>query len=67
MATVMRASHGNQAEPTEPIKEDAGTATGLEVEAELWRRLTRLADRRLVEASETSRLRGAGAGLVDRD
>ena len=49
------------------VTEDACSALGLEVADQVWRRLTRLADRRLVAASETSRLQGAGAGLVDRD
>ena len=40
---------------------------GLDVDTAVWRRLTRLAERCLVEGSEESRQRGAGAGLIDTD
>ncbi len=40
---------------------------GVELEDDLWRRLYRFYARTLVEASETSRLSGAGAGLTDND
>lgn len=40
---------------------------GASVDEASWRRLAAFADRYLVEATETSRLKGAGAGLVDTD
>lgn len=40
---------------------------GIELEDDLWRRLYRFYARTLVEASETSRMSGAGAGLTDND
>lgn len=40
---------------------------GFEVKDATWRRLTALAQRCLVESNESSRLTGAGAGLVDTD
>ncbi|MEM7172667.1 MAG: hypothetical protein AAF530_21055 [Pseudomonadota bacterium] len=40
---------------------------GIEIDDETWRRLTTLANRMLVEASDASRMAGAGAGLLDND
>ena len=40
---------------------------GANVDGESWRRLCAFADRCLVEATESSRLTGAGAGVVDID
>lgn len=40
---------------------------GLTVDDGIWLRLMAYADRMLVENTETSRLTGAGAGVVDRD
>jgi len=40
---------------------------GARVDEAAWRRLAAFADRCLVEATETSRLTGAGAGVVDTD
>ena len=39
----------------------------VEIDEETWRRITAYADRLLVVATETSRLTGAGAGVVDTD
>ena len=39
----------------------------VEIDEATWRRVTTYADRLLVEATETSQLNGAGAGLVDTD
>ena len=39
----------------------------VEIDEATWRRVTTYADRLLVEATETSRLTGAGAGVVDTD
>ena len=63
--TIAPAAAPGEAAPA--IEETAESAYGLDVDPAVWRRLTGLAARRLVEASETSRLQGAGAGLVDRD
>lgn len=48
-------------------KDDRVLQQGATIEAETWRRVTALAARLLVEATETSRMAGAGAGLVDTD
>ncbi len=40
---------------------------GVEIDPATWRRVTAYADRLLVEATETSRLTGAGAGVIDKD
>lgn len=40
---------------------------GIDVDAGVWRRLTRLAERCLVESTEQSRESGAGAGIIDTD
>lgn len=40
---------------------------GVEIDAATWRRVATYADRLLVAATETSRLTGAGAGVVDTD
>lgn len=40
---------------------------GVEIDEAMWRRVTAYADRLLVKATETSRLTGAGAGVVDTD
>ncbi len=39
----------------------------VEIDEATWRRVTTYADRLLVVATETSRLTGAGAGIVDTD
>ena len=39
----------------------------VEIDEAPWRRATTYADRLLVEATETSRLTGAGAGVIDKD
>ncbi len=39
----------------------------VEIDEATWRRVTTYADRLLVDAAETSRLTGAGAGVVDTD
>ena len=46
---------------------DGAPCRGVEVEPEPWRRLQARAAKILVPESESSRLHGAGAGLVDRD
>lgn len=46
---------------------DAAPRTGVEVDDDAWRRLEELASAILVPANEMSRLRGAGAGLIDTD
>ena len=40
---------------------------GVEIDEATWRRVTTYGDRLLVEATETSRLTGAGAGVIDTD
>ncbi len=40
---------------------------GVEIDPTTWRRVTTYADRLLVEATETSRLTGAGASVIDED
>ncbi len=40
---------------------------GVEIDEVTWRRVKTYADRLLVDATETSRLTGAGAGVVDTD
>ncbi len=40
---------------------------GVEIDPATWRRVTTYADRLLVAATETSRLTGAGAGVIDKD
>ncbi len=47
--------------------EDANEGMGGEIEKALWERLSLLAEKRLVENSERSRLTGAGAKVIDDD
>ena len=59
---------GRDVASLEPIPADGSTReNGLDVEEAVWRRLTRLAERCLVEGTEASRRSGAGAGLIDTD
>jgi hypothetical protein len=45
----------------------AGAASAAEVDPAVWLRLDRFAVRTYVPASEVSRLKGAGAGMIDND
>ena len=40
---------------------------GVDIDEATWRRVAAYADRLLVVATETSRLTGAGAGVIDTD
>jgi hypothetical protein len=46
---------------------DASRAGAIDISDEIWKTLGAFAHRTLVPASETSRLKGAGAGLTDND
>ncbi len=50
-----------------PHHSEEALSDGIAVEDRVWRQLTALAKRQLVESSETSLQQGAGAGVVDRD